>query len=152
MKILSSLFLLCLALSACSKKLVPTDTKTTTTTETTYVLKDTTIYVAGDTVRTQIIVPCPGVEIKKQVISKSGKLKATVQLKNNVLDVACESDSLQARISWLEANKSTNTRTIVTNNKVKVKTPKWAWWMLGIVIAYIGVRVLAFRFKLPVRL
>lgn len=152
MKTLNKILLISIViLSSCSKRIIPS-TKTETETKIEYIQKDTTIYIAGDTVRVKIAIPCPGVELHKEVFSKGGKTKATVDVRDNELNVTCETDSLQARIKWLEARRSTVKTITNTNMIIKKEVPKWCWYLLVIVAVYVGARILIYRFKVPVKL
>ena len=129
--------------SSCSKKLQPTI-------ETVYrdsiierkviVPKDTTIYIAGDSVSIHDTLPCPDYEAKET--SKTGKLTASVSIKNGKLTATCKQDSLQKRITWLEAELTkeryslkTTTKTVYVPVDVPTPyTPRWHWYLHGFLL------------------
>lgn len=120
--------------------------------KTVYVKKDSIVKVPGDSVTLHDTIPCKGVLYHKVAVSKSGATKATVDIKNGELNVDCKTDSLQARIEWLEAHESklvSKTITTTINNPPKRFIPKWVWWLVGIVTIYLGARIMIWYYKMP---
>ena len=109
----------------------------------------------GDTVIISEIIPCPEVEYHQEKRSENGGTKATVHLSKGQLTVECATDSLEAKIRYLERELS---RTTVQQITTTITTPpqryipKWAWWLLGLSLLYVLLRVAVWRYKIPVRL
>lgn len=120
-----------------------------------YVKKDSLVKMPGDSVKIHDTVTCPGVVYHKEATSKSGSTKTTVDLRNGELNVDCKTDSLTARIHWLEANGTkviTKTATTTITPPAEKYIPKWVWWMVAIVTLYVSARVLIWRYKIPLSL
>lgn len=134
---------------------IVTETKETTVTNTVYVPKDSLIYLPGDKVVIHDEIPCPDVEYHKQATSNTGRSTATVNISKGKLDVECKTDSLEARIKWLEAN-TTTVQKVVKETTITLPPkrwiPKWAWWLLGINVVYLAARILFFIYKVPIRI
>ena len=151
-----SLFLITLV--SCSKKLQPsveTVIKETVTTDTVYVPKEKVITIPGDTVEIYEAIPCPDVVFHKEATSKSGNVKATVNINKGNLTVDCKTDSLQQRIQWLEAHSKqvkTFEKTVTIKPPPRRFIPKWVWWLLGITICYVAARIALVYFKIPIRI
>ncbi len=145
-------------LASCSKRLTPgvnTVIKEVITVDTVYVPKDSLIILPGDSVYLVDEIPCPELDYFKEKTSKSGKVKTTVTISKGTLTVDCKTDSLQARIKWLEAQvKQVSVKEITTTITLPPKRfiPKWVWWLLGINIIYIAARVLFTVYKIPIRI
>jgi hypothetical protein len=47
-----------------------------------------------------------------------------------------------------------NKETIVekTVTVTKYKTPKWCWWLMGLNVLYIGLRILIWKYSMPFKL
>ncbi len=149
---------LVLLTASCSKKLSPTvETviKETITTDTVYVPKEKIITIPGDSVMITDTIPCPELNYHKEATSKSGNVKATVNISKGNLQVDCKTDSLIQRIQWLEAhskqvvNKET---TITITPPPKRYIPKWVWWLLVINIIYVAARIAIKIYKVPIRI
>lgn len=144
-----------IVLASCSKKLVPqtqTIIKENVVEKTVYVPKDSIVKVPGDSVTLHDTIPCPGVNYHKEVMSKKGITKATVDIHNNQLSVDCKTDSLSARIQWLEAHSdkvTTKTETTTITLPAKRYIPKWVYWLAGINLLYVTARILIWRYKIP---
>jgi len=157
MKKLIAIFSLLVLLASCSKRHYPSSVDTvikeTVTTDTVYVPKETVVTIPGDTVEIYEAIPCPDVIFHKEATSKTGNLKAVVNISKGNLTVDCKTDSLQKRIQWLEANS----RQLTVKEKIVTITPppkrfipKWVWWLLGLNIVYIGLRVVFKMYKIPI--
>ena len=153
-----TILLLIISLGSCSKKLMPTvETviKETITTDTVYVPKEKIVTIPGDSVTIYEAIPCPDVVYYKEATSKSGNVKATVNISKGNLQVDCKTDSLVERIKWLEAHSSqvkTTEKTVTVTLPPKRWIPKWVWWLLGINIVYVLLRIATWKFKIPIRL
>lgn len=156
----ATIVLLLIILAGCSKKMLPTvETviKETITTDTVYVPKEKIVTRPGDTVTIHDQIDCPDVVYHKEAVSKTGNVKASVNINNGKLDVDCKTDSLIERIQWLEAHSNqvkTVEKTITITPQPKRWIPKWVWWLLAINIIYVAGRVLIaiYKPKLPFRL
>jgi hypothetical protein len=158
----SKLFL-CIAMitfaSGCSRSIIPTSTvdRSDSTYETIkYVRKDSIIRTPGDTVKIKgDPIPCPDAQYHKTVQSNTGRTKMTVDVNNGVLSADCNTDSLERKIEWLEAEKTKvrelKITTTITHPPI-IKTPKWCWWLVIIAAAYLGLRVVIWRYKIPIKL
>lgn len=150
MKILLSLLLLC-ATVGCSKKIQPTIV--TLERETVKVItKDSLIKLPADSVIVHEVIPCPDVSFEKTQKSESKKLTVTAKIAKGTLTIDCKTDSLLQRIKWLEQQKDKVKEVTVKETIVKRYIPKWVWWLILINALYLSVRVLAWRFRLPVKL
>lgn len=150
-----SIFILIISLTACSKRLQPsvnTDTKETITNDTVYVPQEKVVIIPGDTVEIYEAIPCPDVTYHKEATSKTGNVKATVNISKGNLTVNCATDSLVQRIQWLEAHsrqvKESKT-TITITPPAKRWIPKWVWWLLGFNIIYFGLKLYLKFYKIP---
>ena len=117
-----------------------------------YVKKDSLVKAPGDSVKIHDTIPCPGVAYHKEAVSKTGSTKATVDIRNGELNVECKTDSLQARIEWLEANGTktiTKTQTTTIIPPAERHIPKWVWWLVTIVTLYVSAKIMIWRYKLP---
>jgi len=155
-KFLTILFLF--VLTACSRKMMPqieTVVKDSVVEKTVYVHRDSVIVIPGDSVKIHDTIPCKNVVYHKVAMSKTGSIKAVVDINKGMLNVDCKTDSLQNRIEWLEAHANTvRTKTITTtiNNPPKRFIPKWCKWLLGISVLYVVARVLIWKYKMPIKL
>jgi ribosome-associated translation inhibitor RaiA len=123
-----------------------------TTTETVYrdsiierkvvIPKDTTIYIAGDSVNIHDTLPCPEANYSKESTSESGRTKATVTIKNGKLEIACHQDSLNKVIKLLYEQltkekyslKTVTETKYVPVDKLVEYTPQWHWYLHGILL------------------
>lgn len=150
MKILLSLLLI-YATVGCSKKIQPTIV--TLERETVKVItKDSLIKLPADSVIVHEAIPCPEVIFEKTQKSESKKLTVTAKIAKGTLTIDCKTDSLLQRIKWLEQQKEKVKEVTVKETIVKRYIPKWVWWLILINALYLSVRVLAWRFRLPVKL
>jgi len=135
----------------CSKKLQPTvETvyRDSIVERVTYIPKEKVIYIDGEQVTIYDTLPCPDYYAADS--SKTGKLTATVRIKNGKLTATCKQDSLQKRVEWLEAelikekySLKTRIETKYVNVDVEVPyIPKWLLWVLAISII---INVIVFR-------
>jgi hypothetical protein len=126
--------------AGCNKKNTPFKTITTEKDSTGVEIyyKDTIVKTPAKVVRIHDTVPCPEADYSAQKKDSTGKLTAKVTLKKGVLNVECNVDSLQQRITWLEKNQFTlKTKNTVKEIPVQVEVPKWYvpnWlkWLLAI--------------------
>lgn len=155
---ITTILLLIISLASCSKRMLPTvetEIKETITTDTVYVPKEKIVTIPGDSVTIYEAIPCPDVVYHKEATSKSGNVKATVNISKGNLQVDCKTDSLEQRIKWLEAHSNqvkTITKTVTITPPPKRYIPKWVWWLLGINIIYVAFRILIWKYKMPIRL
>lgn len=153
-----TILLLIITLASCSHKLAPgvnTVIKETITTDTVYVPKEKIVTIPGDSVKIHDTIPCPGLVYHKEVTSKSGNVKATVDINKGNLQVDCKTDSLVQRIQWLEAHSKQvidKETTITITPAPKRWIPKWVWWLLALNIVYIAAKVLLKVYKIPIRI
>ena len=153
-----TILLLVIGLVSCSKRLTPsveTVIKETITTDTVYVPKEKIVTIPGDSITIHDTIPCPGLVYHKEVTSKSGNVKATVDINKGNLQVDCKTDSLIQRIQWLEAHSkqvTTLEKTVTITPPPKRWIPRWVWWLLGINIVYIAARIFFKVYKIPIRL
>ncbi len=120
------------------------------------VVKDSLIYMPGDTLEIGFAIPCPGgekIDLKKT--SKQLNLSIKSDSKGN-LTVRCASDSLLkviARLTTIMRDKEhhkSNVQTITVTRIEKVpayKIPKWVWVLLAGNAVYF-----AFKFRNPILL
>ena len=162
MKILFAISVL-FVLASCGRLTVPqqvikTVTRDSVVTNTVYLPKDSIIYLPGDTLEIYEAIPCPEVDLSREVRSTKTSMTASVKIKNGQLSVECKTDSLMERIAWLEkqvekASFSVKETTIeVPVEVIKNKVPKWCWWLLLAVVVYIDIRILIFKYNLPIKL
>ncbi len=95
--------------------------------------------------------------LKKFYKSTSNRgLKSTVQSVGNSLVIKCETDSLKARIQWLEHYISTSSTSVTTQvsactephqTKFTGFTFWWFWITILLIAIYLGLRGLASYFK-----
>jgi len=138
--------LLCLLFIGCKvtrKASTVEETKEQTTEVERYVLKDTTVFIPGDTVRLETAVPCPDVSWHTEAKGSKSKIKASVT--KGKLIVECFTDSLTHRIQLLEKQlertyKTETAKTITA--PIQYQTPKWVWW---IIIIETGLLAIVFR-------
>jgi hypothetical protein len=112
-----------------------------------YKVKDTTIYLPGDTVSISSAVPCPDAVWSGEAMGTRVSLKATLQ--NGNLKVSCKTDSLVHRITYLEkelAHKST-VRVPVAVPVIQHRPPWWAKLTLIISLVSIGYIIVKNRLK-----
>ena len=160
---LFTILILIITLASCSPKLQP-GTNTVTVVKDSIVLRDTIVYrdttivVPGETVTIHETVDCPDAVFNKTVTSASGNTTAKVNLSHGVLNIDCGADSLKLVIKNLKTyiNSLEKYKTIATTTTTvlppKRFIPKWVWWLLGINILYILIRIALAYFKLPIRL
>lgn len=140
MKFLLSIMVASLAFCSCGKKPIiktETVTKDSIVERTVVVPRDTTIYIAGDSVTIHDSIPCPDVEYSNEATSKDGRVKAAVSLKDGKLKVDCKADSLQKLVTFWEQQfykekYSLNKVTTTVEKPVEVivyKTKAWHWWL-----------------------
>ena len=106
--------------------------------KTVYVPKEKIVYIDGEQVTIYDTLPCPDYEATDT--SKTGKLTATVRIKNGKLTATCKQDSLQKRITWLEAELTKEKYSLKTTTKTvyvpvdvpKPFIPKWVKWCIAI--------------------
>ncbi len=158
MKYLLTILSLIILTASCSKRLLPsveTVTKETITTDTVYVPKEKIITIPGDSVLIHDSIDCPDLVYHKDAVSKSGNVKASVNISKGSLQVDCKTDSLLQRIAWLEAHSKQVTvkeKTITITPPPKRWIPKWVWWLLGLNIIYWGLRIVFMINKIPIRI
>lgn len=139
-----------LLLSSCGKKVLPVKSEVVIKDSTTTVFnyRDTIIKRPAKVVKIHDTIPCPEVNYKSEKTDSTGKLKAKVTINKGVLDVECNEDSLQERISWLEKNQYT----LKSHHEVKqvpyeVQVYKWyiPKWLLVLLAISIGLNIWCFR-------
>lgn len=126
-----------LLLAGCNRKVCPeisTATNDSSITKIITVPNDTTIILPGDAVEVTDTLPCPELNYRKEAVSKSGNMKASISISKGKLDVACNTDSLEKVITWYESQlMQENYKTITvakTVTKKEYKIPKWLWYVL----------------------
>ncbi|MDE3185275.1 MAG: hypothetical protein KGM16_17825 [Bacteroidota bacterium] len=147
--------------ASCSRKLVPQAPQViikdsvVVRTETRY--HSDTIHLPGDTLQIITQVPCPDAVFDKTI--KKGRTTLSANMFKGVLTINCHEDSLQAVIdSLMEVTHFQedwhNKETIVTQTVTvtKPKVPKWCWWLMGLNVLYIGIRVLIWKYSMPFKL
>lgn len=158
MKKLFTILFLCFLATSCSKKLSPginSVIKETVTSDTVYIQKDSLIVLPADRVVIHDIIPCPDVEYHKEATSNSGRTKAIVDIKKGNLFIDCKTDSLEARIKWLEAHSTTIknfTKETTITLPPKRYIPKWVWWFVGLTVLYFLLKFMLQYFKIPIRI
>lgn len=149
---------LTILLASCSKKVVPTETidtteRTNTTVE--YVPVKVPVYMPGDTVTIRDTIPCKELNYQKVAKSPKGFVTAKVDINNGSLNIDCKTDSLLREIEYLQKNSKTVTQkeTIrLIKQPAKRYIPNWVWWLLAINVAYIGLRVINWKYKIGWRI
>jgi hypothetical protein len=130
-----SMFASCKAPKVIIKEVVKDSIHTVINTET--VVKDSAVFIPGDTVRITDSIPCPDVTYSKEVTK--GKITAKVTINKGKLDVECKYDSLMLIIQNLRRElvtfQSYNEHNKATVEQVPVEVPKpyipkWLWWFL----------------------
>lgn len=137
----------CVVFASCSKKMQPTHTVETVEKEViTFVPKDTTIYLPGDSVTIYEMVPCPDAEWQSAAKSETGKTTVTAKISKGTISIDCKTDSLLQRIAWLEKQSAkVVTITETVHAKPKRFIPKWVWWLLVLNVIYVG-----WKFRNPI--
>lgn len=102
------------------------------------------LYTKGDTIKVMRTVPCP--EAKFDTVIKKGKTEMKASIKNGVLDIECNADSLQHIIDSITRLKQ---KEVYQSERVEVPVdkpvpyiPKWVWYLLAITI---GLTAWTFR-------
>lgn len=132
MKILSFLILTLFLFSCCGSR------KSTTTkeavkekqTETVkYIVRDTAIYIPGDTVVMEQVIPCP--DVKWQAKATGNKTTVKAEINNGKLKVECHTDSLNQRIQYLEKQVENRKEVVRTVEKTLTRRyiPKIVYWI-----------------------
>jgi len=105
------------------------------------IVKDSLIYLPGDSIGFNNYIGCP--EISYTGGASSHQISATATLHNGYLSVNCKYDSLVARIHWLENNQQVYARThsikTITQPVIIYKEHAWLWWYAGIVTLILGI-------------
>lgn len=149
MKYLLILMVSLIMIGCCASRKAPIpkeETKETITERIQYVVKDTAIFIPGDTVRIETAIPCP--DIMWHTVAKGNKSKITASLNKGKLTVECITDSLTQRIQYLEKRLERKSQTVTTITEVvpkeviKNKVPKLIWW---IIVLETGMILFAFR-------
>ncbi len=116
-----------------------------------------TVHLPGDTLEITTAIPCPDVLFSKTI--KKGRTTLSANIGGGILTVNCHEDSLMAIIDSLQEvthfkEDFHNKETIVIQEKevIKNKVPKWCWWMLGLSVLYVGLRILIWKYSMPFKL
>jgi len=96
-----------------------------TITEEIYKYKDTTVYITQQGEPIYLVNPCDSLGNLKDVdvIKRKAGIKSGVKKVGNSLVFTCETDSLKARIQWLEKELKANTFSH-TESKIEVKSQR----------------------------
>lgn len=116
---------------SCSRKIQVQSVKTDSISITHEIIHHDTAFVfKGDSVGITTLIDCP--EYQLDTMATNGHLKVRLQVNKGVVKVSGETDSLVARIHWLESNQKIYMSGVVTQ-QVPVttevyKTPTWLIW------------------------
>lgn len=134
------------SLAACHKRSLPAPSVITITKDSIVerlTVKDSIITIPGATVTITDTLPCP--DVVAASTASNGHLKASYTFKKGLLSINCNTDSLQQRIQWLEAEKafyksaSTTIKEPYPVKELVTYVPRW-------VIALCVVNLLCFTF------
>ncbi len=94
-----------------------------------YIVRDTVINIPGDTVVMGQVIPCP--DVKWQAAAKGNKTTLKAEINNGKLKVSCETDSLNARIQYLEKKIENSKEVVKTIDRTitKNRVPRIIYWV-----------------------
>ena len=140
-----------IAISCCKapQTIIKTQVKDSIVTQVKTVVKDSLIFLPGDSVTLVDTLPCP--ELKQSATADKGSIKTSYNISNGKLTINCKTDSLLKRISWLE-NQYYSTKTHQIKEVIEVPVdkpvpyiPKWVWFSL--LLNLLVLLYLLWRFK-----
>lgn len=146
MRLLTIILLSSYLFAGCGRKIIATKTvvKDSISYVEQVVQKDSIIYIPGTSVTVEVPVPCPDVTVFKKDSSKGAgpKTRVSLSISKGIATANCDTDSLLARISWLERHsasfKQQSQQQIITVPGDKVYLPyipKWIWYCIALSVA-----------------
>jgi hypothetical protein len=140
-KLTVAILLISLLTLSCHRNTMPqviTVVKDSTITKLVPVVRDTTVYLPGDTLMYYDTLPCPEAQIKAAVKGKQNRLD--INLYKGILSVNCHTDSFRLRIQYLEMQLTkerylNESKTVQVPVDVPVRVPfipKIIWIILAI--------------------
>ncbi|MBS0647386.1 MAG: hypothetical protein JSR97_12475 [Verrucomicrobia bacterium] len=139
-----------ISLSACSRKVLPTQTSREVTdsthTETIISYRTDSVFIPGEKVMIEKVIPCPGLKINEQ--KTTGKAHLEVSIDSGKLKIECRTDSLVHVIDSLKEMQTKIMRfrnTVVTVKEpfevIKNRIPGWVFILVIANLLYITGRL-----------